>query len=183
MSEKKIITVFCATGAQGGAVARALSKDPDLHVRAVTRDINCQKANGLKSLGVELVQCNTSNPASVREALSGADGCFVVTYTDFGKQNSYEMEMHEGRQIADACKAMRVGMVVFSTQRSSRVLGLNTRHMDVKAEIEQYMHDLDLPLTCVMVPCYYEQFMGLFKPEKIDNNKYILGKTYLKLNS
>ena len=42
MSTKKIITIFGATGAQGGGLARSILADRDgpFAVRAVTRDVN-----------------------------------------------------------------------------------------------------------------------------------------------
>jgi len=49
MPEKKIITVFGATGAQGGGLANAILTDPnsEFAVRAITRDANSDKAKQL----------------------------------------------------------------------------------------------------------------------------------------
>lgn len=59
MSSKKIITVFGATGAQGGAVVQTFLNDPKLKsewtVRAVTRDATSEKAKKLQSQGAEVV--------------------------------------------------------------------------------------------------------------------------------
>lgn len=46
MSQKKIIAIFGATGAQGGGLARAIlnDKNSEFAVRAVTRDTNSDKA-------------------------------------------------------------------------------------------------------------------------------------------
>ena len=51
MASKKIITVFGATGAQGGGLVRAIlnDKNGEFAVRAVTRDINSDKAKELAS--------------------------------------------------------------------------------------------------------------------------------------
>ena len=48
-SSKKLITVFGATGAQGGSVVRFLFNDPDktFAVRAVTRNVESDKAKGV----------------------------------------------------------------------------------------------------------------------------------------
>ena len=47
---KKIITVFGATGAQGGGLAHAILNDPnsEFSVRAVSRDPDSDKAKELK---------------------------------------------------------------------------------------------------------------------------------------
>ncbi|MBK5272388.1 MAG: NmrA family NAD(P)-binding protein, partial [Bacteroidia bacterium] len=49
MAEKKIITVFGATGAQGGGLVRSIATDPnsEFSVRAVTRDPGSDKAKAL----------------------------------------------------------------------------------------------------------------------------------------
>lgn len=56
---KKIITVFGATGNQGGAVVQIFLNDPKLKtewaVRGVTRDVTKGSAMELAKLGVEVV--------------------------------------------------------------------------------------------------------------------------------
>lgn len=44
-----LITVFGATGAQGGSVVRQLLKDNRWKVRGVTRDVNSEKSKELAS--------------------------------------------------------------------------------------------------------------------------------------
>jgi len=60
MATKNIITVFGATGLQGGSVIRSLLKDPKTaakyHIRAVTRYPSNPVAQKLKAEGVEVVQ-------------------------------------------------------------------------------------------------------------------------------
>lgn len=55
----KILTVFGATGNQGGSVVEAVLADPTLSkefkIRGVTRDVNKPGAKRLASKGVELV--------------------------------------------------------------------------------------------------------------------------------
>lgn len=56
----KILTVFGATGVQGGSVARVVLKHPKLSkeysIRAVTRDANKAAAKALEEQGIEVVQ-------------------------------------------------------------------------------------------------------------------------------
>lgn len=56
---KKIITVFGATGKQGGSVVKIFLTDPKLKtewaVRCVTRDPSSEKAKTLVTMNVQLV--------------------------------------------------------------------------------------------------------------------------------
>lgn len=58
-ASKRIITVFGATGAQGGAVASTFLRDAKLKanwtVRAVTRDVTKPSATKLRDQGAEVV--------------------------------------------------------------------------------------------------------------------------------
>ena len=61
----KLITVFGATGIQGGSVIRNLLADPELSrsykVRAVTRDASKPAAKELESQGIEVVKVSCVN--------------------------------------------------------------------------------------------------------------------------
>ena len=50
----KLITVFGATGTQGGSVVRALLKDSGFKVRGVTRNVGSDKAKALTAEGKSL---------------------------------------------------------------------------------------------------------------------------------
>ncbi|KAL5011329.1 hypothetical protein ScPMuIL_009880 [Solemya velum] len=169
----KVITVFGATGNQGKAVAMALKHDGNFAVRAVTRDVYHPKIIELKSNGVDVFQCDLDDVESIRGPLNGAYGCFVVTYTDFADPNAMEREIQVGKNIADACVAAQIQHVVYSTQlHTARISGITARHMVAKAEIEDYLKEKNLTLTCLLVPCYYEHFLDFFKPQKVDTNTF-----------
>jgi NmrA-like family len=53
VSEKRIIAVVSATGAQGGGLARAILSDPNsvFAVRAISRDVTSDKAKELARMG------------------------------------------------------------------------------------------------------------------------------------
>lgn len=59
MSGKKVITVFGATGNQGGSVVNIFLNDPKLKndwaVRGITRDVNKESSKKLASQGVDVV--------------------------------------------------------------------------------------------------------------------------------
>ncbi|KAK9364841.1 NmrA-like family-domain-containing protein, partial [Lipomyces kononenkoae] len=69
MAANKIITVFGATGAQGGAVAQIFLQDPKLQsewtVRAVTRDTTKESAKKLASQGAEVISANLNDKSTL----------------------------------------------------------------------------------------------------------------------
>jgi uncharacterized protein YbjT (DUF2867 family) len=98
MSEKKIIAVVGATGAQGGGLVRAILSDPDhpFVARAITRDVNSAKARELAALGAEVVAGDVDDPESLRRAFDGAYGAYCVTF--FWDHFSPEKELaHDNR--------------------------------------------------------------------------------------
>jgi len=72
MTEKKIIAVVGATGAQGGGLVRAILADPNggFAARAITRDPNSDKAKALAAAGAEVVAATLEDPDSLRRAAS-----------------------------------------------------------------------------------------------------------------
>ena len=65
---KKIITVFGATGLQGGGLVRSILNDPnsEFAVRAVTRNPDSDKAKALAKLGAELVKADIDDAPTVQ---------------------------------------------------------------------------------------------------------------------
>ena len=79
----KLLTVFGATGNQGGSVIDTVLADPilshEFRIRAVTRNTASDKAKALAVLGVELVQADLDDVAAVSAAVDGAHTVFAVT--------------------------------------------------------------------------------------------------------
>ncbi len=115
MAATLTITVFGATGPQGGAVVRTLATDPNIRVRVVTSDATQQKPLA-ENDRIEICQCNWNDVYSINAVLNGTDACFLVTYSDFKDPSCKENEIRQGRLIADACAMAGVKHVVFSTQ-------------------------------------------------------------------
>ena len=70
MSDKKIIAVVGATGAQGGGLARAILADKNsaFAVRALTRNVDSDKAKELAALGAEVVAADVDDGESLKRA-------------------------------------------------------------------------------------------------------------------
>lgn len=78
-----VLTVFGATGKQGGSVVQTILSHPTLSsqytVRAVTRDPSKPAGEALKKLGVEVVKADLNDKESVRKAVEGSQVVFGVT--------------------------------------------------------------------------------------------------------
>ncbi|XP_068945475.1 nmrA-like family domain-containing protein 1 [Petaurus breviceps papuanus] len=173
MTSKKVIVVFGATGSQGGSVARAILEDKDFSVRALTRDVTRPAALALRDLGAEVVRCDLNDQESVKEALKGAYGAFLLTtyWSDFNK----EKEVQQGKIVADASKQLGLKHVVYSGLENVKKLTkgkLEVPHFDGKGEVEEYFWSLGVPMTSVRVPPYFENFLSIWKPVKASDGDY-----------
>ncbi|KAM3916756.1 nmrA-like family domain-containing protein 1 [Leptodactylus fuscus] len=167
MAAKKIITVFGATGSQGGSVVGALLKDCSFAVRAVTRDPCKPAAVKLKEAGAEVMSADMDNEKSLEAALTGAYGAFVVT--NFFDHFSKEKEVKQGKTIADLCKRQGLQHVVFSGLENVKKLTggkLEVLHFDSKGVVEEYFREISCPMTSVRVSFYFENFLNVCKPQK-----------------
>lgn len=70
MSDTKIIAVTGATGTQGGGVVNVLNKTPGWKVRALTRNTQSDKAKALAAEGIEVVEANFDDEASLTKAFN-----------------------------------------------------------------------------------------------------------------
>ena len=105
-NSKKLIAVFGATGQQGGAVVRALQAQGQFKVRALTR--HPAKHHGL---GDEVVEADLDRPETLKAALEGAHGVFLVT--NFWEQGTDELK--QATAAIRAAKAAGVKHFVWST--------------------------------------------------------------------
>lgn len=168
----KIITVFGATGAQGGGLVRAIQNDPsgEFKARAVTRDPNSEKAKALAALGAEVVQANLDDEASIARALEGAYGAYCVT--NFWEHYSPEKEQEQAKNFAEACKKSGVQHVVWSTLEDTRDFypldddrmptlrdKYKVPHFDGKGASDHFFTDLGLPVTFLRASFYWDNFI------------------------
>jgi uncharacterized protein YbjT (DUF2867 family) len=172
MADKKIIAVAGATGAQGGGMVRAILKDPSggFAARALTREIQSDKARELARLGAEVVQADLDDPESVKRAFEGAYGAFCVTF--FWHHFSAEQEKAQAKTLADAAKHARLQHVVWSTLEDTRrwvplsddrmptLHGeYKVSHFDGKGAADQYFREAGVPTTFLLTAFYWENFV------------------------
>jgi uncharacterized protein YbjT (DUF2867 family) len=79
---KPLITVFGATGNQGGSVARSLLQNPAFRVRALTRSPSSPASQILAALGAELCSADGFDSEAMVAAFQGSWGVFVNINSD-----------------------------------------------------------------------------------------------------
>ncbi len=172
MTDKKVIAVLGATGAQGGSLARAILADPgsEFAVRAITRDPSKEQAQALASAGAEVVQADLDDEASLRAAFEGAHGVFAVT--NFWEHFSGDKELEQAGNIARAAKAAGVRHAIWSTlEDTRRFIPLDddrmptlqehykVPHFDAKETANGQFTDAGVPTTFLYTAFYWENFI------------------------
>lgn len=159
-STTKTIAVAGATGAQGGAVVDALL-ERGARVRALVRSTGSERARILSGRGVELVQIDAKDSASLRNALQGVDASFFMT-TPYGDSQNTDIdgEIQQGVDFVDAATAAEVPHVVFSSvggaERHSGV-----PHFESKRRIEEHLLGSGLPATIVRPVFFMDNFLSM----------------------
>ncbi len=173
MTYKKTILVTGATGAQGGGVARHLLAGGKFAVRALTRNPESDAARALKRAGAEIVRGDLGDAQSLARAVRGCYGVFGVT--NFWEH--FDQEFAQGKNLVDAVAAAGVQHFVFSSLPSVKdVTGdLNVPHFEMKAELEKYTREQDVPATFVHVAFYYDNFLTFFPPQSDGNSGFAFG--------
>lgn len=172
MSEKRIIAIAGATGAQGGSLAHAILDDAssEFSVRALTRDTSSEKARALAEKGAEVVAADVDNPESLRNAFEGAYGAFCITF--FWEHFSPEKEKSHAKSFAEAAKNADVKHVIWSTLEDTRkwvpvsdsrmptlMENYKVPHFDGKGESNAYFTDLGLPVTLLHTSFYWDNLI------------------------
>jgi uncharacterized protein YbjT (DUF2867 family) len=172
MSDKKVIAVVGATGAQGGGLARAILADrgDEFAARALTRDPSKEAAQALASAGAEVVQADLDDEQSLRRAFSGAHGAFCVT--NFWEHFSAEKEIAQAGNMARAAKAEGLRHVVWSTLEDLRLYvpldderiptlhgQYKVPHFDGKGEADDLFSQNDVPTTFLLASWYFENMI------------------------
>ncbi|NXY93250.1 NmrA/HSCARG family protein [Streptomyces sp. BR123] len=187
MDGKQIITVFGATGHQGGAVARAVLEDEDsgFAVRAVTRRPDSDRARELERRGAEVVRADMDDEASLHPALEGAYGAFLVT--NFWEDMSAAHEQAQAQALARAAGHAGVQHAIWSTLEDTRACipldddrmptlqgSYKVPHFDAKAEADHFFTDAGVPTTFLRATFYWENLLSMFGPQRAEDGTFEL---------
>ena len=171
-TDKRIIAVVGATGAQGGGLVRAILNDKNgpFAVRAITRDVNSDKAKALAEAGAEVVAADVDDMKSLKKAFEGAHGAFCVTF--FWAHLKPEKELSQARNMAQAAKDAGVKHVIWSTLEDTResiplsdnrmptLMGkYKVPHFDAKGEANAIFTELGVPTTFLVTSFYWDNFI------------------------
>ncbi len=172
MTERKIIAVLGATGAQGGGLVRAILDDPsgEFTARALTRNPDSEKAQALAALGADVVAVDVDDRASLEAAFEGAYGAFCVTF--FWEHMSPEKEIAQARSMAGAAKARGLKHVIWSTLEDTRnwvplsddrmptlLQSYKVPHYDAKGEADGAFTDAGVPTTFLLTSFYWDNLI------------------------
>jgi uncharacterized protein YbjT (DUF2867 family) len=172
MSQNKIIAVMGATGAQGGGLVRAILNDKQggFSARAITRNVNSDKAKALAKMGAEIVQADVNDEKSIRKAFDGAYGAYCVTF--YWEHFSPEKELAQAKNLAQAAKEAGVKHVIWSSLEDMRkwvplsdnrmptLMGkYKVPHFDAKGEANKFFTDLGLPVTIMNTSFYWDNMI------------------------
>ena len=167
--KKKIIVVVGATGAQGGGLLRAILDDPQqqFEVRAMTRNVNSEKAQQLGALGAEVAQADLDDLDSLKKTFKGAYGAFCVT--NFWEHFSPRKELLQARNLAEAASDAGLAHVIWSTLEDTRkwvplsddrmptlMDNYKVPHFDAKGEANHEFSDRGVPTTFLLTSCYWD---------------------------
>src|SRR6516165_10445701 len=165
----KTVLVAGATGRQGGAVIRHMLRN-EWKLRALTRNPNAPAAQELTRQGVEVVQGDLEDPASLERAAGGVYGVYSVQ--DFWSVGA-RREVEQGKNLAEAAQKAGVGHFVYSSVGGAeRNSGID--HWESKWEIEKHIRKLALPATILRPAAFMENYyidqveIGILKGRLMD---------------
>ncbi|TDO49000.1 uncharacterized protein YbjT (DUF2867 family) [Kribbella sp. VKM Ac-2571] len=184
----KLIAVVGATGAQGGALVRAILADPsgEFDVRALTRNPDSAAAKNLAAAGAEVVAADLDDEASIRAAFDGAYGAFVVTNywapltpDEEAARTRADMELAQAETAARAARDAGVQHLVWSTLEDTRLFfgarddvpslddgRYKVPHFDAKGEADDLFTKYGVPTTFLRTTFYFDAFISTMPPTR-----------------
>ncbi|KAF4970763.1 hypothetical protein FSARC_2276 [Fusarium sarcochroum] len=179
----KTLAVIGATGKQGSSVVNFVLNDSELSqqykIRAVSRDVNSENSNKLKERGVEVVQGDIADAASLKTALTGADTLFFMT-TPAWTATDLKPEFENIKRVADVAVEAGVKYIIFSTLPSHTDISggkYTANHpFDAKAEGEKYIRTLPVKKAFVSLGFLFENIIQLpfWQPQKDADGNWVM---------
>ena len=151
MANDKTILITGATGKQGGATLRHLTRLGGFKLRALTRKPDGDAAKAVAALGAEVVAGDFDDAASLERAVAGAWGVFAVQNT---WEAGVEGEEEQGKRLAKIARDKGVQHFVYTSVGSAnRKTGIP--HFDNKFRVEQTVKQLGFPSHVILRPVFF----------------------------
>jgi len=146
----RTVLITGATGKQGGATVRAL-QGRGFRLLAMTRNPDGDAARALKTNGVEVIQADFDDEASLKRAVAGVWGLFAVQNT---WEAGVEREEVQGKRLARVARAGGVEHYVYASVGSAhRKTGIP--HFENKWRIEDTVRSLRFPSYVIVRPVFF----------------------------
>ncbi|WP_067711365.1 NmrA/HSCARG family protein [Nocardia yamanashiensis] len=173
-NDKGPILVIGATGRQGGAAARALL-EKGWTVRAFVRNPDSDAARALAAAGAELFRGDLDDEDSLRAAIDGAYGIFLMLTMMRGHNISLEAvadEERHGKLVAELAAKAGITHFVYSSLNGVDS-GSGIEYYDAKRHIEEHIRALGLPATMLRPVSFMDNFATFSKPVR-DGDELVL---------
>ncbi|KAJ7607387.1 hypothetical protein FB45DRAFT_806925 [Roridomyces roridus] len=168
----RIVSVFGATGLQGGSVIDALLAGGTFTPRAITRDVDSEAAKKLEARGVEVVKADPLDKASLGGALQGSEAVFIVTVPMMPVEvdGVIQDEVTQGKNIAEAAKEVGgIKFIVLTSLPSIKKISggkyANCFQYESKPAIEEHIQATGIPHAFLHLGAFLENYwkFGLLK--------------------
>ncbi|ELP61352.1 NmrA/HSCARG family protein [Streptomyces turgidiscabies] len=163
-----VIAVTGATGAQGGATARALLRHGS-RVRALTRRPSSTAAEELRRLGAEVAYADFDDRAGLDAALAGVDALFAMS-TRYGGDtgrgagndtgDDTDTEVRQAVALLDAAAASGTVRHIVFTSAANADRGTGIPHFDTKHQVELRLRKLGIPWTVIAPGLFMDNYTG-----------------------
>ncbi len=164
-NQKGPVLVIGATGQQGGATARHLL-ERGRTVHAMVRNPDSPAAKALQDAGASLVVGDLDDPASLRTAMEGMHGVFLVLTMMAGPKISPEgvvAEERRGKAVAGLAQESGIEHLVYtSIDGASARSGIP--YYESKARIEEHIHAVGVPATILRPVSFMDNFATYNRP-------------------
>lgn len=160
------VLVIGATGQQGGATARALL-ERDWPVRAFVRDPDKPAAQALAAAGAQLAAGDLDDPDSVRAALRGVHGVFLMLTMMVGHRidpDAVAAERRHGELVAELAADAGIDHLVYSSLNGAGA-GSGIAYYDAKEHIEHHIRKVAVPATVLRPVSFMDNFRTYNRPQ------------------
>ncbi|KAF8156199.1 hypothetical protein K438DRAFT_1777619 [Mycena galopus ATCC 62051] len=173
MTSSRVVSVFGATGLQGGGVVDALLKDGTFVPRAISRDPTLKRPRTSKRAASRLSKV-------IQWTGQGYETVFAVTNPVFFLPNMKgKGEVVQGKNIIDAAKEAGVKFLIWTSLPSMTKLSggkyKNCLQYDEKAVVQEYLKSSGLIHASLLLPAFLENFWKHGTLKKTEDGKFTVG--------